>query len=518
VKRGVLPIQVEISGPASICFRRSMVRRFHTGLLAMALLPAIASAQYPLVKPEPELFPVNRPGESGYVDKTGKLVLRLPPDHHGGPFSEGRARVRNQMGHGFIDATGAFVIPPIYAMAHDFHEGAAVVERGVPGSQQGRQPAVIDRSGKVLFSIPADEDPAWWVQEGLLVVRAKNPPRISAYDMTGKRAFPWIAGQNGLTLNFWEGLLPLHEPVPPDAKPGARGKLGYINRAGEWQIPARYDHGTAFGEGVAAVMQAVAGTQRWTLINTRGETVAEVPGIQDVMSLFSEGRALVGAQNKQCFIDKLGRIVIPCRFGMVGDYWSGFLRFTEGLVPMRITDEVNGWGYIDANGATVIPARYAFAGQFLGGVAEVQTMKVGKLTTPGLIDRTGNWIAEPVELPRVAGGALGKFPRETSAPSMASGAERRIRVRESEMKIVTAPQPKLSDQAKQAGISGNVIFQAMVSAEGNIESIRLITGHRLLIEEAVRVARLRKYQPFNLNGKPQAVETTITIVFPIRKG
>src|SRR5882724_8349970 len=66
----------------------------------------------------PSLFPVFVEGKFGYIDKTGKLVLK--PQYAGGSrFSEGLAAVQLVKAGkvGFIDETGGIVIPVQYELA-----------------------------------------------------------------------------------------------------------------------------------------------------------------------------------------------------------------------------------------------------------------------------------------------------------------------------------------------------------------------------------------------------------------
>jgi len=67
--------------------------------------------------------------------------------------------------------------------------------------------------------------------------------------------------------------------------------------------------------------------------------------------------------------------------------------------------------------------------------------------------------------------------------------------------------------AKQAHITGDVILQAVISKQGTIEGLKVISGHPMLINNAVEAVRQWRYKPYILNGEPVEVDTTITVKF-----
>jgi len=53
----------------------------------------------------------------------------------------------------------------------------------------------------------------------------------------------------------------------------------------------------------------------------------------------------------------------------------------------------------------------------------------------------------------------------------------------------------LSELAKRARVSGTVILQVTVDEEGNVSEVKVLRGHPLLDDEAVRAVRQWKYSP-----------------------
>jgi protein TonB len=69
--------------------------------------------------------------------------------------------------------------------------------------------------------------------------------------------------------------------------------------------------------------------------------------------------------------------------------------------------------------------------------------------------------------------------------------------------------------ARQNRISGTVRLRAVVSTEGRIKDIQLVSGEPLLIEAAIQAVRQWVYQPWILDGKPVEVNTNIDVSFKL---
>lgn len=70
----------------------------------------------------------NRRGKFGYIDTTGKLVIKLKFDF-ASEFKNGLARVEIGEKSGYINKKGVLVIKAIYDDANDFEDGIARVKR-----------------------------------------------------------------------------------------------------------------------------------------------------------------------------------------------------------------------------------------------------------------------------------------------------------------------------------------------------------------------------------------------------
>ena len=81
--------------------------------------------------------------------------------------------------------------------------------------------------------------------------------------------------------------------------------------------------------------------------------------------------------------------------------------------------------------------------------------------------------------------------------------------------ILTKVQPQYPDDAKQARIQGQVILQAVIDKNGDVEQLTLLSGHPMLAAAALEAVKQWKYKPYLLNGQPVKVETQIVVNFQL---
>lgn len=70
--------------------------------------------------------------------------------------------------------------------------------------------------------------------------------------------------------------------------------------------------------------------------------------------------------------------------------------------------------------------------------------------------------------------------------------------------------------AKAAGVEGSVVVEAVISRDGRIERLHVVSGPPMLQNAAMDAIREARYQPYRLNGEPTEVETRITVNFRMR--
>jgi len=84
-----------------------------------------------------------------------------------------------------------------------------------------------------------------------------------------------------------------------------------------------------------------------------------------------------------------------------------------------------------------------------------------------------------------------------------------------EAKILNKVLPVYPPLARQARISGTVQLRALISKEGTIEELEVISGPPLLIQSAITAVQQWRYQRTLLLGEPVEVETFIDVIFTL---
>lgn len=215
---------------------------------------------------------------------------------------------------------------------------------------------------------------------------------------------------------FSEGLAAVEKKV---------NQWGYMDRAGNLVIPARFVFAEPFSEGLAAVYLH----KHWQYIDRSGKTVLtpRMAGKRlDFVSEFKHGATLVGfvgrhravtyrglmdhsgqwivkptpnlegeldngmallySGDKVGFVDSAGHATIPPEFSGVS-----LLPFQEGLAAVYIEkDGELRAGFINLDGKWAIPARFEGALHFCGGLAPVKMAG-----SWGYIDRSGKTVIDP---------------------------------------------------------------------------------------------------------------------------
>ena len=82
-------------------------------------------------------------------------------------------------------------------------------------------------------------------------------------------------------------------------------------------------------------------------------------------------------------------------------------------------------------------------------------------------------------------------------------------------KLADQPKPVYPPLARQARIQGTVRLEAVISKEGTIENLTVVSGHPLLIQAALDAVKRWRYQPTMLNGVPVEVVTTVDVNFTL---
>jgi protein TonB len=171
-------------------------------------------------------------------------------------------------------------------------------------------------------------------------------------------------------------------------------------------------------------------------------------------------------------------------------------------------------------------------------VKQVQTDIVnGALRTPTKIPQKVQMIKEDEAPPAMAsagvvggvpggipggqmGGVIGGIISSTPVAVPKVATPQRVRVSQgvSQGLLVRKVNPNYPPLARQARISGTVILRAVISKDGSIENLTLVSGHPMLAPAAIDAVKQWKYKPYLLNGEPVEVDTEVQVNFTLAGG
>ncbi len=172
---------------------------------------------------------------------------------------------------------------------------------------------------------------------------------------------------------------------------------------------------------------------------------------------------------------------------------------------------------------------------------QIQTdmLNTGQLRTPSRIPQKVQMIKEeeaPPPMPATGGvvggvpggipggqlsGVIGGIVSSTSnlavVPKFVPVTPQRVRISQGVTKglLIKRVEPQYPTLAKAARVQGDVVLSAVISPNGDIENLVLVSGHPMLVPAALAAVKQWKYKPYLLNGQPVEVETTITVIFAL---
>jgi protein TonB len=82
--------------------------------------------------------------------------------------------------------------------------------------------------------------------------------------------------------------------------------------------------------------------------------------------------------------------------------------------------------------------------------------------------------------------------------------------------LIQRVEPVYPAMAKLARVQGQVVLHAIISRQGTIEDLQVVSGHPMLINAAMEAVRQWRYRPYRLNGQPVEVDTIITVNFQLQ--
>jgi len=115
----------------------------------------------------------------------------------------------------------------------------------------------------------------------------------------------------------------------------------------------------------------------------------------------------------------------------------------------------------------------------------------------------------------VLGGIAGNGPAMPPPPKPQAPQRVTVGGQVQAAKLINKTAPQYPEVAKAAHVTGTVVLRAVISKNGGIEKLQLVSGPPLLAKAAMDAVTEWRYQPTVLNGQPVEVDTTIDVVFSL---
>jgi len=123
--------------------------------------------------------------------------------------------------------------------------------------------------------------------------------------------------------------------------------------------------------------------------------------------------------------------------------------------------------------------------------------------------------AFPLESPPIEQVALLSQASDPGATSTQSASSLRISTEALAQKLVSKVSPAYPVEAKKERIQGEVLLEVNVNAKGEVDSIRIMRGHPLLVHAALDSVKQWKYEPYVKDGVAVPVMSTVYVNFAL---
>ena len=116
-----------------------------------------------------------------------------------------------------------------------------------------------------------------------------------------------------------------------------------------------------------------------------------------------------------------------------------------------------------------------------------------------------------------ADGVLGVTQQLASLRSVPPPVRVRVGGRVQKARLIHRVPPVYPLEAIEEEITGRVLVEAVISVEGLIQQVKVLSGDPMLAESAVAAVRQWRYRPTKLNGSPVEVITRVEVFFKLQE-
>jgi periplasmic protein TonB len=142
-----------------------------------------------------------------------------------------------------------------------------------------------------------------------------------------------------------------------------------------------------------------------------------------------------------------------------------------------------------------------------------KTIVIVKDEAPAVDVSSGDGIAGGTG--NVLGGIIGNGPAIPPPPKAPAPERIVVGGNVQSARLIDKVPPQYPQVALAARITGTVTLRAIISKDGSIEKLQLVSGPPLLAAAALQAVKQWRYNPTMLNGQPVEVDTTIDVVFSL---
>jgi protein TonB len=144
---------------------------------------------------------------------------------------------------------------------------------------------------------------------------------------------------------------------------------------------------------------------------------------------------------------------------------------------------------------------------------KIEMIKEDAAPPPMTAGVVGGIDSGPGQVGGVIGGIISSTP--VAVPKVATPSRIRVSQGVTQGLKIRDVKPTYPALARQARIQGTVVLQAVISKEGAIENLKVLSGHPMLVPAAIDAVKQWKYKPYILNGEPVEVDTQVTVNFTL---
>lgn len=171
-----------------------------------------------------------------------------------------------------------------------------------------------------------------------------------------------------------------------------------------------------------------------------------------------------------------------------------------------------------------------------GDVEHAEVVSGDPVLVPAALDAIKKWKFEPfykngrpikvaTKIPfdfAFSGNVSDVSEKNASALKSTGGEDNPKRVRVSQIVsqglLIHKVNPVYPPEARHARVQGTVVLRAVISTDGRLQELHVMTGDATLAKAAMGAVQQWRYRPYVLNGEPVEVETQITVNFMLAGG